>query len=158
MDKKKNIYVLIGTAVVVIPFIISLVAFFFYNNAHKPEYKLTEYMNLINSKDYEKMYKLTDPGTKQKISEDDFVSRNKNIYEGIGASDIKVDVKNVKKTGDETIIDYETNMDTLCGNLEFSNSITLEKELGKDYTVKWDSKVIFPDLTDNDKIRAKTIK
>lgn len=37
MDKKKNIYILIGAGIVVIPFIISLAAFFFYNKTHKPE-------------------------------------------------------------------------------------------------------------------------
>ena len=54
-------------------------------------------MNLINAKDYEKMYELTDEETKKTVSKDDFIARNKNIYEGIDASDIKVEVKNVEK-------------------------------------------------------------
>ncbi|WP_238917533.1 penicillin-binding transpeptidase domain-containing protein [Clostridium sp. YIM B02555] len=158
MEKKKNVYVIIGTSVVVIPFIICVVAFLIYNNVHKPQDKLIEYVNLINEKSYDKMYELTDSGTKQKISKDDFIARNKNIYEGMEVSKLKVDIKNVNKNGSLATIEYETSMDTLCGNLEFSNSIVLSRELGQEYKIQWDSKNIFPDLTDYDKIKIKTMK
>ena len=158
MNKKKNIYMFIGVGIVVVPLIICGIALFMYNKSHKPEYKLTEYVNLINAKDYEKMYELTDSETKQKLSKEDFIARNKNIYEGIQASDIKIKVKNVENNGNAATIDYETTMNTLCGELEFLNTINMTREIGKDYTVKWNSKVIFPDLTDNDKVRVKTIK
>ena len=158
MNKNKNIYMFIGVGVVVVPLILCGIALFMYNKSHKPEYKLTEYVNLINEKDYEKMYDLTDSETKKTISKDDFIARNKNIYEGIGSKNIKVEVKNIENRSNVVIIDYETTMNTLCGELEFSNTMTLAREIGKDYTVKWNSKAIFPDLTDNDKIRVKTIK
>ena len=93
MNKNKNKYMFIGVGVVVVPLIICGIALFMYNKSHKPEYKLTEYVNLINAKDYEKMYELTDGETKKTISKDDFIARNKNIYEGIGSSDITVEVK-----------------------------------------------------------------
>ena len=158
MDKKKNIYIFIGVGVVVIPFIACLIAFYIYNSKHKPEYKLTEYVSLLNSKDYGKMYELTDGGTKKKLSKEEFITRNKNIYEGIKASDISIEIKNIEKKSNEAVINYNTTMNTLCGELEFSNSVTMTRELGKDYTLRWDSKVIFPDLTDNDKVRVKTNK
>jgi penicillin-binding protein len=158
MEKKKNIYVIIGAAIVVVPFIVCVTAFFIYNNMHKPTDILTEYVNYLNDKDYDKMYELTDAETKQKISKDDFVSRNKNIYEGIQASNIKVDVKSVQKNISGATINYVMNMDTLCGNLEFSNSITMTKDIGKDYMISWNSNVIFPDLDDTDKVQVKTLK
>lgn len=158
MDKKKNFYLFLGVGVVVVPLIICGIALFMYNKAHKPEYKLTEYVNLINSKDYEKMYELIDSESKKTISKDDFVARNKNIYEGIKASDIKVEVKKVDNSANQSTIDYETTMNTLGGELKFSNSIIMTREIGKDYTLEWNSKVIFPDLTDADKIRVKTLK
>ena len=104
MDKKKNTYMYIGVGVVVIPLIICGIALFMYNKSHKPEYKLTEYVNLINAKDYEKMYELTDSETKKAFSKDDFVTRNKNIYEGIQASDIKIEVKKVENKSNGAII------------------------------------------------------
>lgn len=158
MDKKKNIYILIGAGIVIIPFIICAIAFYVYNNKHKPEYKLTEYINLLNSKDYEKMYELTNEGTKNKYSIDEFITRNKNIYEGIQARDIKVEIKNVEKKGNKATINYETTMNTLCGELEFSNSVDMSRGIGKDYTITWNSKFIFPELTDVDKVRVKTNK
>ena len=77
MNKNKNIYMFIGVGVVVVPLILCGIALFIYNKAHKPEYKLTEYVNLINSKDYEKMYELIDDDIKKKVSKEDFVARNK---------------------------------------------------------------------------------
>lgn len=47
------------------------------------------------------MYDLADGEIIQKMSKDDFITRNKNIYEGIGASNIEIQVKNVKKDGDK---------------------------------------------------------
>ncbi|NRT88310.1 penicillin-binding transpeptidase domain-containing protein [Clostridium beijerinckii] len=158
MDKKKNIYILIGAGIVIIPFIISLAAFFFYNKTHKPENKLLEYFSLLNSKEYEKMYDLTDGEIIQKMSKDDFITRNKNIYGGIGASNIEIHIKNVKKDGDKATVDYETSMDTICGKLEFLNSATMSRKIGKDYALMWNSQAIFPDLADSDKIRVKIIK
>ena len=158
MDKKKNFYLFLGVGVVVVPLIICGIALFMYNKAHKPEYKLTEYVNLINAKDYEKMYELIDSETKKTITKDDFVARNKNIYEGIKASDIKVEVKNVDNSTNQSILDYDTTMNTLAGELKFSNSLTMTRELGKDYTLKWNSKAIFPELADTDKVRVKTLK
>jgi penicillin-binding protein len=158
MDKKKNFYLFLGAGVVVIPLIVCGIALFMYNKAHKPEYKLNEYVNLINSKDYEKMYDLIDEDTKKKITKEDFVTRNKNIYEGIKASDIKIEVKKVDAKTNDAVIDYNTTMNTLCGELTFQNSVTLTRELGKDYTLKWNSKAIFPELNDTDKVRVKTLK
>jgi penicillin-binding protein len=158
MDKQKNIYMFIGVGIVVIPLIICGIALFMYNRSHKPEYKLAEYVDLINSKDYEKMYELADSETKKAISKDDFISRNKNIYEGIKARDIKVEVKKVENKSTQAVIDYEMSMGTLGGDLKFSNRITMTRELGKDYKVNWNSKAIFPELMDNDKVRVKNMK
>jgi Cell division protein FtsI/penicillin-binding protein 2 len=158
MDKKKNFYLFLGAGIVVIPLIICGVALFMYNRAHKPEYKLTEYVNLINSKDYEKMYELIDDDTKKKVNKEDFIARNKNIYEGIKVSNIKIEVKNVTNKTNEAVIDYDTTMNTLGGELKFSNSVTMTRELGKDYALKWNSKAIFPELNDTDKVRVKNLK
>lgn len=158
MDKKKNFYLFLGAGIVVVPLIICGIALFIYNKAHKPEYKLTEYVNLINSKDYEKMYELIDNDIKKKVTKEDFIARNKNIYEGIKASDIKIEVKKVDNKTNEAVIDYDTTMNTLGGELKFSNSVIMTRELGKDYTLKWNSKAIFPELNDNDKVRVKTLK
>ncbi|WP_160691441.1 penicillin-binding transpeptidase domain-containing protein [Clostridium sp. C2-6-12] len=158
MSKKKDFYLFLGAGIVVVPLIICGVALFLYNKAHRPEYKLTEYVNLINSKDYEKMYELIDEDIKNKVTKEDFVARNKNIYEGIKASDVKIEVKKVDNKTNEAIIDYDTTMNTLSGELKFSNSVSMTRKLGKEYTLIWNSKAIFPELNDTDKVRVKTLK
>ena len=49
-------------------------------------------------------------------------------------------------------------MNTLCGELKFSNTINMTRNLGKDYAISWNSKTIFSELNDNDKVRIKTTK
>jgi penicillin-binding protein len=158
MGKKENTYMFIGVGVVLVPLIICGIILFIYNKAHKPEDQFIEYVNLINSKDYEEMYEMTDSETKKTFLKDDFITRNKNIYEGIQASNIKIKVQNVENKATEAIITYETSMDSLAGEFKFSNTIKMTREIGKDYAVAWNSKNIFPELTDSDKVRVKTIK
>lgn len=158
MGIKKNIYIAMGVGVVIIPIIICMIAWFMYNKAHKPEYKLEQYVQLLNDREYEKMYDLVDTATKDKVSKEDFVTRNKNIYDGIEASDIQIQIRSVSKSGNEATIEYDTKMNTMCGEMEFANTITMEKELRKDYALKWNSKVIYPELTEYDKVKIKTTK
>ncbi|SFC21708.1 penicillin-binding transpeptidase domain-containing protein [Clostridium uliginosum] len=158
MKKKKMVYIAMGIGAIIIPLIISMVILFRYNKANKPEDKLSEYMNLLNSKEYEAMYDMIDNESKGKISKEDFILKNKNIYEGIQANDIKIEVKNVLKQGNEASIDYETSMNTSAGDLSFSNNISLDRESGKKYNIKWNSKVIFPELGDNEKVKVNETK
>lgn len=158
MKRNKNIYIVIGIGVIIVPVILCTVAWFIYSKAHKPEYILEQYIQLLNEKEYEKMYDLVDTATKDKVSEEEFVARNKNIYEGIEAKDIQIQVKNVETSGNKSTIQYDIQMNTICGELEFSNTATMEKELRKGYALKWDSKDIYPELTDYDKIRISATK
>ena len=85
MKGKKNIYIIVGTLVVIVPLIVCICAWFIYNSTHKPEAKLNEYVTLLQNSQYEDMYELLDSTSKAKISQEDFVARNKNIYSGIEA-------------------------------------------------------------------------
>lgn len=158
MNNKKKLYIGIGIVVLIIPLIISAVLLFKYNKANKPEEKLNEYFSLLNSRDYESMYSIISNESKLNISKDDFIARNKNIYEGIESNDINIKIISVEKDGGETKITYDTSMSTMAGNLEFTNSINMKKERKIGYVLDWSSNSIFPELDDSDKIRVKTIK
>lgn len=158
MDRKKNIYILVGIGIVMIPLIICIGIYIGYRNTHTPENKWQEYVELLKNKDYDKMYDLIDSTAQAKISREEFVLRNKNIYEGIEAEDIEVTIKSVSKDDNDTLINYNTKMNTIAGNLEFNNSVKITSELGKGYTIKWTTKNIFPDLGENDKVRVKTLR
>lgn len=158
MKNKKKLYIGIGILVIVIPLIISGVLLFRYNSANKPEDKLSEYISLLNSKNYEGMYEMISNESKLNISKDDFIARNKNIYEGIEANNINIQIKSVEKDGGKAKINYDTSMSTMAGDITFNNSVNIKKERKIGYVLEWNSNVIFPELGDTDKVKVKTIK
>ncbi|WP_294405752.1 penicillin-binding transpeptidase domain-containing protein [uncultured Clostridium sp.] len=158
MDRKKNIFVIIGAGIVIVPLIICAILYIVYNRTHTSEKKWNEYVVLLQNKEYDKMYDLLDSTAQAKISREDFTARNKNIYEGIEAEDIEISINSVSKSDNDTIIDYHTKMNTIAGELQFDNSVKIADELGKGRTIKWSSKNIFPGLGETDKVRVKTLK
>lgn len=115
----------------------------------KPSDLLKTYFSYIQSKDYEKMYKLVDTGD---VSKDDFISRNQNIYEGIGCSDIKLNIS----SEDSDSITYSVTLSTLAGDITYDNTTKLSHESKKGTLLVWDDSMIFPDLTSTDKVRIYT--
>ena len=158
MKKNKKVYMGIGLSVVIFTFVICIGGVFLYNKKNKPEDRLSEYINLINSQKYEDMYELIDNESKESILKDDFINRNKNIYEGIQAKDVKVEIKSVNTKGREATVDYINSMNTLAGELSFENKIVLEREGKKGYLIKWSSEAIFPELNNDDKVRISQTK
>lgn len=122
-----------------------------------------EYFSLLHKGEYKKMYGLLSDETKKKISEEDFVERNQNIYEGIEAADIKVTLPEdgdqaggITREDTETVT-YHTSMDTAAGSLAFDNQMTLVKSDGGEYRIDWDSTLIFPSLSDDCRVSVDTI-
>ena len=150
---KKKILILI-----IIILIISLIGgyYFYKQNNNKPEEILNEYISKINNEKYDEMYQLLDEESKQKISEEDFISRNKKIYQGIDMSNMKIEIKNIQKAGSKRTINYTTKMDASGGEITFDNKVTLSNENG--YKINWSSNIIFPELEDTDKVRVSTTK
>ena len=150
---KKNILILI----IIILIISSIGGYYFYKkNNNKPEDILNEYISKINNEKYDEMYQLLDEESKQKISEEDFISRNKKIYQGIDMSNMKIEIKNIQKSGSKRTITYTTKMDASGGELTFDNKVTLSNENG--YKINWNSNIIFPELEDTDKVKVSTTK
>ncbi len=150
---KKKILILI----IIILIISSIGGYYFYKqNNNKPEEILNEYISKINNEKYDEMYQLLDEESKQKISEEDFISRNKKIYQGIDMSNMKIEIKNIQKSGSKRTINYTTKMDASGGELTFDNKVTLSNENG--YKINWSSNIIFPELEDTDKVRVSTTK
>ena len=150
---KKKILILI----IIILIISSIGGYYFYKkNNNKPEDILNEYISKINNEKYDEMYQLLDEESKQKISEEDFISRNKKIYQGIDMSNMKIEIKNIQKSGSKRTITYTTKMDASGGELTFDNKVTLSNENG--YKINWNSNIIFPELEDTDKVKVSTTK
>ena len=56
-----------------------------------PEDIWQSYISLINEQKYEEMYAMLTEESKAQISQEDFIKRNKNIYEGIDMTDMTDD-------------------------------------------------------------------
>ena len=115
---------------------------------------LKEYMGYIEKGEFEKMYSLLDEDSRAGISKEDFVTRNKNIYEGIEAADMKLD--SPKEQAKDQPISYRVSMNTLAGEITYDNDTFFTKEEGK-WRITWEDSMIFPDLEDDDKVGVQTI-
>lgn len=157
MKKKTIIWIIV--AIVVIATIIGTIAtVVLTRRANKPENVWQQYVAYINEQKYDEMYDMITNDSKSQISKDDFVKRNKNIYDGIDMTDMQVQITSVEKENSNTSkIAYNQTMETDAGKVEFENTVRLTKDREKGYLINWSSSLIFPTLGSNDKVRIKTI-
>ena len=153
MEKKKII--IISTTIILV-ILIAILTIFLINkqNEEKAKQALIDFVGLINEKDYEKMYEKT---ISMNMSKEDFITRNKNIYEGIACADIKIGIQNIEKQDRKYEIQYTQQMYTSAGEINFTNTAHIERE-NKEYKVKWSSQMIFPQLGSTDKVRVSNLK
>ncbi len=157
MNKKTTIWIIV--AIIIIATILGTIATFVLSkNKNKPEDIWQKYIACINEQKYEEMYNMLTEDSKAKISQDDFISRNKNIYDGIDMTDMQIKISSVEEENSTTSkISYNQSMNTDAGKIEFDNTVRLTKNKEKGYLVNWSSSLIFPTLGNNDKVRIKTI-
>ena len=155
MKNKKGL--IIGLVILLVMVIIIVTVISLNLNKENPEDVLNTYIAYINDKNYDGMYELPSSSSKSSISKEDFITKNKNIYEGIDSLDIKIDIKETKKESKNIKILYNEQMYTSAGKVDFSNSVNLVKE-DKQYKIDWSTTLIFPELKEGYKVRVKTLK
>lgn len=116
---------------------------------------IKEYMGYIEKKEYEKMYALLDEVSKDKVKQEDFITRNQNIYEGIEAEKIQLDIP--EEQDKDQPLSYRVTMDTLAGEITYDADTFFEKEKGQWHLV-WDDSVIFPGLESKDKVSVSSVE
>lgn len=123
--------------------------------AQTPEELLTEYISLLNRHEYKKMYSLLQDDSKNAITEEDFILRNKNIYEGIEAKNIHADITGTtaEKPSDVSV-SYKISFDSVAGSIQFENLARFTGTGTEGYALDWDDSQIFPELTSEDKVKV----
>lgn len=154
MKNKKG---LIFAVILIVIILIGTMGYFKIINKTKPEDVLKQYIENINAKDYNAMYEKISSSSKNNISEEDFINRNKKIYEGIDSHNIEIYINNVQKNKNEVKITYNEKVYTSSGVINFSNTSSLVKD-GKTYKLNWTSKTIFPELEENYKVKVSSIE
>ena len=157
MRKSKKLITIIATGII-LSISIVLISRYVYTENNQPKETLLNYIECLNNKEYENMYNMISVQSKAEFDKETFISRNKNIYEGIHAKDIKINIEEIIKKNDMVTIKYENIMDTICGKMKFENSVELNKEYDKGYVINWNSNCIFPELNDSDKLMVDTLR
>ncbi len=158
--KNKKIIIIVISIILILAIFVGIGITIYFNNKpkNKPENVLQTFASYINDKKYEDMYSLLSSKSKANISEEDFIKRNKNIYEGIEAENFSVDIQSIENENKLAKVTYKNSMDTMSGHVDFTNTVTLELNEEKEYKIDWTSNLIFPKLNTEDKVRVKTIE
>ena len=158
LNKKIVIGIIIAIIIVALAGV-GVAVYILNQNKTNPEEIWKSYISKINEQKYEEMYQMLSETSKQQISQEDFITRNKNIYEGIEMSDMEVQITGVEEKDSKTSkITYNSTMNTEAGKVEFSNIVRLTEDKEQGYTINWSSNLIFPQLNNTDKVRVKTVK
>lgn len=155
---------------IVLPLLILAAGFFIgsyiYTNNTVGAQLVKDYYKAIADKDYAKAYSLCSTDVK----EEDFISRVKNIYEGIEATKIGASIisNNLASEDNNSVnsangiddslkknnsVTFKMSMDTPAGNISFQKTA----EITNDNKLVWDESFIYPSLNSNRKIRVKTL-
>ena len=150
-SKKVRVIIIV---ILVLLLIDGIVAWYIISNLdkNKPDEVFYAYIECLKNQDYEGMYSLISDSTKQRVDKDTFLARNKNIYEGIEATNIEI--SNLIYDEDNKSIDYEMSFDTLAGPISISNTATFDRQGDNKYYLNWYSSLIFPELQESYKVRV----
>lgn len=121
--------------------------------AAEPDDLLQQYFSFIVGGQYEDMYEMLTEQGKESISMDDFITKNKSIYGGIEAKNITVTIAQVSddaaygSTGESDvgrkIVEYSLRMDTLAGEISYTNQAVFTLNENKEYRMLWATHTIF---------------
>ena len=159
MEKKssKKIGIIIGIIILLL-LIAGGIAWYIVANMDQntPEEVFNAYIDCLKNQDYEGMYLLLSDSTKARVDHDTYIARNKNIYEGIEATNISVSniTSNIDKKNKSYTVTYTMSFDTLAGELSYDYTMNFDRQDDNKYYINWYSNLIFPDLEDNYKVRV----
>ena len=153
-EKKSNKLKIVIGIIILVVVIVAVGVWFLISNLdkNKPEEVFNAYIVFLQNKDYDSMYTLVSNSSKERFDKETFIARNKNIYEGIEATN--VEISNVVYNKENKSINYDMSFDTLAGKINMSNTVTFERQDDKKYYINWGSNLIFPDLKEEYKIRV----
>ena len=154
VKKSKKIAVIFIVIFIIVLIIGAGIAWYIIANMdkNKPEEVLTQYIDYLSNKDYEGMYTLLSDSTKNRVDKDTYLARNKNIYEGIEATNISINNINIDE--ETKNITYTMSFDTLAGKLTYDFTATFDRQEDNIYYLNWYSNLIFPGLEEEFKIRV----
>lgn len=117
---------------------------------------LTQYVKYIGEQNYDLMYELLDSSSQKNITKEEFIQKNKEIYEKLELTSISVyDIVEEEIESDRIKITCTNDMETIAGKLVFTNTIRIAKE-ENECKILWNTNTIIPGLNDTDTLKIDT--
>lgn len=91
--------------------------------------------------------------SKEADLDNDYYQKESNIYNDNYQNEFNID--RIHKSSNITKVSFTNSMNTVAGNITFSNNMNVKNENGN-YLIEWDSSAIFPELDENEKVKVKT--
>lgn len=156
MEKKNNRKVLLIVIIIFLTLSVigGTIAWYIISNMdkNKPDEVITAYLECLKNSDYEGMYALLSESTKTRVDHDTYIARNKNIYEGIEATNIEIE--NLAYDEENKTVNYNMKFDTLAGNLSYNFTASFDRQEDNKYYLNWYSNLIIPSLKEEYKVRV----
>ena len=156
--KKPKKAIIITVILILFLIVAGVITWFVVTNMDKnsPEEVLNAYVEYLKNADYEGMYSLVSDSTKSKVDLNTYLERNKNIYEGIEASNFEISNVSVEtnKSDEKYTASYTLSFDTVATRLSYNYTMDFDRQDENKYYINWNSKLIFPGLEDSYKIRV----
>lgn len=153
MKLKKFLKVTIAFSFLIVSMLISIGC----SGINKAEKTFNSFTEKWVQADYSSMYQMLTTDSKEYITEEDFISRYTNIFTAINANNLsfEIDGKSIKED-DVITIPFKLNMNSITGDLSLTDyKLSLVKE-DKEYKIRWDESLIFPNMIKDDKVRVST--
>lgn len=150
---KKQLTMIIGGAAVLIA--IGIGIFMFSNSGPSPKSAWNSYTDALVKADYETMYTLLSKSAQAETDKETFVNKYTNIFQGIEASDIKIETKDIVDSEEGKTAAYHLSMKSIAGPIEFDQTMEIVKEDGE-YKLNWSYAQIFPQMQNQDGIQVST--
>ena len=125
-----------------------------------PDELLQRFFAYIESGQFEHMYNMLDYVSQMTISKEDFIDRNRNIYNGIGVNNITITINQMREIydrPDRKIVEYNLRMDTIAGEIAHDHQAIFVLNENNEFRLQWTSRTIFPQLGDNDRVRTNIL-
>ena len=125
-----------------------------------PDELLLQYFSHVENRDFDAMYDMLTDSSRELISRDDFVERNRNIYTGIQARNITVTIGQMFESDPDTgqkVVVFSLRMDTIAGEISYDQVATFDLNKDSQFRLRWSSRMIFPGLGENDRLRVNII-
>lgn len=115
-----------------------------------------QYAELWVKADYANMYEMLSSESKNYIDKDTFVKRYTDIYGGIEAEDITISINNEKERDKKSLeIPFTLKAKSVVGDLVIEDFKVNFVQEAKEYKVKWDESLIFPQMLAGDKVKVE---